>query len=120
MHLNVDLFQQILKQIRSDRRDANDMRLSGRVGLTALATIATAAEPKDHPIRIRDLSKAGVGLLHHAPLEVGQAFVLRIAQARSRAAEISCQVIHCRSVSGGLYCIGAKFTSQVLSQATAA
>ena len=66
--------------------------------------------------RLRDLSPRGIALLHTAPLQQGQQFVVTLPRDDGPSVMILCTVMHSRPGQGTLHTIGAEFTCALNNQ----
>lgn len=117
MRLSAELFQQIVEALKSDSATARDKRTAPRVGLRAQVMVVPApgrrAAPR--PVRCRNLSASGIGLLHKQDMPAGTEFVVRLeAKGLSAAAHVLCTVVHADKISPDLFSIGARIV-RVLS-----
>lgn len=68
---------------------------------------------------VRDLSTAGIGLVHSQRIENGEQFILRMPLERGPIA-LLCTVTYCKPVALGIYALGAFFAREINSNATTA
>jgi hypothetical protein len=119
MTLTAHLFQQILTSLRSDTgRRFNEQRMGPRVGVRgkikilrgAAAAAAPAAEPAQPPFEVwvRDVSISGIGLLSSEAMTAGTHFRAHFPKVDDLPLTLVYTVVHCKSVSKGLYVIGAR------------
>ncbi len=104
MHCETEKISDICLQ-EAIAEEAERRRLSRKPFLRR-ATITFADEPTTTvPAFCRDISSAGIGLLHQIPLEPGRTFTLTIPLIR-RELEIRCESNWCREVVEGQYFSG--------------
>ena len=120
--MSAELFEQIVKALRSDAVTDRDKRCGPRVGLRVQVDIFL--EPgTGRPVErmgCRNLSVGGIGLLHSREVRVGTEFVARLrASGVVHTVHISCVVLHCERAAQDLYSIGARVV-RVLSSDEAA
>ena len=92
-------------EARSDSR--GDARGEPRVGAHGGASALIAGTPR--PVRVRDVSRNGFGLLTGVPVEAGEQFAVTLAGTGAMAGlSIVCSSVYCRPAGHGLYTVGAK------------
>ena len=113
MQLSAELYSQIVKDLVSDGLGefGRQQRREPRVGVRAKAYILpslSAATPI--PVRIRDLSVGGMGLLLPRELEADRLFLLLLPKAGGQPPlRLACTVAHCSAIAEDLYAVGARF-----------
>ncbi|HEX8912189.1 MAG TPA: PilZ domain-containing protein, partial [Humisphaera sp.] len=118
MNLSADTFVQIVQSLRSDGggKNGREQRKNPRVGIRGRVMISIGATQGSRPIQVnvRDLSAAGIGLLHNEPIPKGIEIVLLLPEANdvSRRA-IVCQIRRVQQLSASLYSIGASFVREL-------
>jgi hypothetical protein len=120
--LSVELFDQIVKALRSDDRGDGDQRGAPRVGLRAQAEVLLKPGTAMPPVLMwcRNLSANGIGLLHTKEVTAGSEFILRLAgDPHLSPRHLSCVVVHCKKAGPDLFTIGARII-RVLSHDEAA
>src|SRR5215212_4912412 len=60
---------------------------------------------------LQDLSVTGLGVLHSAPLPIGQQFQIPLQRGCSEAMSLVCTVMRCEQLDEGLYTVGFQFNS---------
>ncbi|HZN66767.1 MAG TPA: PilZ domain-containing protein [Tepidisphaeraceae bacterium] len=113
MQLSAELYAQIVKDLVSDGLGefGRQQRREPRVGVRAKAYILpslTAVVPV--PVRVRDVSVGGMGLL--LPREMGpdRLFLLLLPKNGGQpAVRLACMVAHSSPITEDLYAIGARF-----------
>jgi hypothetical protein len=113
MQLSAELYSQIIQDLVSDGLGefVRQQRREPRVGLRAMAYILpslSAATPV--PVRVRDISVGGMGLLLPRDLGADRLFLLLLPKAGSQAPlRLACTVAHCAAIAQDLYAVGARF-----------
>ena len=113
MQLSAELYSQIIKDLVSDGLGefGRQQRREPRVGVRAKAYILpslSAATPI--PVRVRDVSVGGMGLL--LPREIGpdRLFLLLLPKAGGHPPlRLACTVAHCSAIADDLFAVGARF-----------
>jgi hypothetical protein len=114
MMLTAQLFQQILTSLRSDTgRRFNEQRLGPRVGVRGKIKLLRGAADLEHrqlpfEVWVRDVSISGIGLLSSEPMTTGTQFRAQFPKVDDEPLTLVYVVVHCKSVSKGLYVIGAR------------
>ena len=101
MQLSAELYSQIIKDLTSDGLGefGRQQRREPRVGVRAKAHILPSLSATTPiPVRVRDLSVGGVGLLMPRELATDRLFLL-----------LPCTVAHCQAIGDDLYAVGARF-----------
>ncbi len=85
--------------------------MSGR----ATIKIGEGNKERSLTIKVRDLSKTGMGFLHNEPMETETYFTLCLGgdSSRKRESDICFRVISCRAVGDDCYSIGAKICTAI-------
>lgn len=116
MQLSAELFSQIVKDLVSDNGGAvvRQQRREPRVGVRARAHILPIlASATLLPVRVRDLSAGGMGLLVPRELAAGQLFLLLLPKAGIHPPlRLACTVAHCHTLAEDLFAVGARFASR--------
>jgi hypothetical protein len=113
MQLSAELYSQIVKDLVSDGLGefGRQQRREPRVGVRAKAYILpslSAATPV--PVRIRDVSVGGVGLLIPRELSPDRLFLLLLPKAGGHPPlRLACTVAHCQAIAEDLFALGARF-----------
>ena len=113
MQLSAELYSQIVKDLVSDGLGefGRQQRREPRVGMRARAYIlpsVSATAPV--PVRVRDVSVGGMGLL--LPTEMGpdRLFLLLLPRAGGHPpVRLACTVAHCQAIAEDLFAVGARF-----------
>jgi hypothetical protein len=113
MQLSAELYSQIVKDLVSDGLGefGRQQRREPRVGMRARAHILTSlSSTVPVPVRVRDVSVGGMGLL--LPREMGpdRLFLLLLPKGGGRPpVRLACTVAHCQAIGDDLYAVGARF-----------
>jgi hypothetical protein len=114
VHLSSEQFYSIIESLRSDGRDGKttERRKQPRVGLSAIATIEYAMNKlrRRVDVRVRNISKSGIGFIHDEPIEAGTNITLCLGGdgKGGRLKDLQYIVMSCRSLEAELFAIGAK------------
>ena len=110
MTLTAAVFKQILSSLKSDTgRRFNEQRNSPRVGVRgkiSILPLTVNQEPLE--VWVRDVSVTGIGLLCPVAFPAGTRILARFPKIDDAPLTITYIVAHCKSVSRGLYVIGAR------------
>ena len=113
MQLSAELYSQIIKDLTSDGLGefGRQQRREPRVGVRAKAYILPSLSATTPiPVRVRDVSVGGMGLL--LPREIGadRLFLLLLPKVGGHPPlRLACTVAHCSPIAEDLYAIGARF-----------
>lgn len=75
----------------------------------AVAAIENDALGRVDLVCVKDISATGISFLHHRPLNVGEAFALRLLGLDGVCSWVHCIVRRRDEVAGGLHLVGASF-----------
>ncbi len=118
MKLDNQLFQSVVAALRSESLDG-DKRTTPRVGLTAEVSVTLIKNKRlERPImiRVRDLSRTGIGFIHTKVIKEGSRLILQLPVPEEKPRYILCEIKHSRPVGSGLYAVGATFLDQDYAQ----
>ena len=113
MQLSAELYSQIIKDLTSDGLGefGRQQRREPRVGVRAKAYILpslSAVVPV--PVRVRDVSVGGMGLLLPRDLGPDRLFLLLLPKIGGQPpVRLACMVAHTSPITEDLYVIGARF-----------
>src|SRR4051794_30327883 len=97
MLLTAEMYQQIVKALRSDRREVQDRRKYPRVGLRAKITIIPLNSNRQpmqaQCVWVRDVSAGGFGLVVRQKLTPGQLFIVRLERRGEEPLSLLCDVV---------------------------
>ncbi len=114
MKLDNHLFQSVVAALRSEDK-VGDKRTTPRVGLTAEVSVTVIKNNRrERPImiRVRDLSRTGIGFIHSKIIKQGSRLVIQLPMPEEEPRYVLCEVKHSRPVGAGLYAVGATFLDQ--------
>ncbi|HEX3355769.1 MAG TPA: PilZ domain-containing protein [Tepidisphaeraceae bacterium] len=100
MLLSAQMYQEILKSLRSDGCKSETRRKHARVGMRAKITIILLGEGgRPNPpesVWIRDISTTGIGLVTTRAIARGQLFVVQFNHHDENGLSLLCQAVQCR------------------------
>jgi hypothetical protein len=112
MDLTASHFNELLIALERDSAGAApEPRQEPRIDAGMQATVVPLALCDSIPatVTVRDLSRAGIGILSPQPLALDQQFVLLLPQADDSPALVLCAVAFWQPVARGAFAIGARF-----------
>jgi hypothetical protein len=113
MQLSAELYAQIVKDLVSDGLGefGRQQRREPRVGVRARAYIlpsVSATVPV--PVRVRDVSVGGMGLLLPREMSPDRLFLLLLPKGGGHPpVRLACRVAHCQAIAEDLFAVGARF-----------
>lgn len=121
MELTAETLLEVLRSLRCDPTSAAMRRRRlPRVGVRLRLKILPFGEggagprmPQPAIVRLRDLSRRGLGFVHSAPLEVGQSFIITLPREAGGHVHMLGQVERCRALEGGSWEIGSSIRTDV-------
>lgn len=126
MELTAEALLDVLRSLRTDSAAAQMRRRKlPRVGVRLRLTILpcgtpepgrSAAKPIPVSVRLRDLSRRGLGFVHNGPLEIGQAFLITLPRQTGGQVHLLGRVERCRPIDGGAFDIGGSIRLDVPRQ----
>ncbi len=111
MRLSAQMYQQILKGLRSDSHREKDKRREPRVGMAGEVDFVTITELGKRVAgiaKVRDVSRSGIGLLFSHHIASHQRFVVQLESSSGEPIWLVCNAAHCRAVEGGHFSVGAR------------
>jgi hypothetical protein len=97
MLLSAEMYQQIVKTLKSDTRSVQDRRKSPRVGLRAKINIiplnSRRLPMEAQCVWVRDVSAGGFGLVVRQKLQLGQLFIVRMERRGEEPLSLLCDVV---------------------------
>jgi PilZ domain len=117
MMLSAELFEQISDALKSDGRPSKDKRLEPRVGMTGevmLLNVSNRRQRGMNTVRVRDISRTGVGLYHSKRFAKGQQFIIQLDTVKNEPIWMICMTAYCRRLEVDRFSIGARI-QQVLN-----
>jgi hypothetical protein len=113
MQLSAELYSQIVKDLTSDGLGefGRQQRREPRVGVRARAYILPSLSATTPiPVRVRDMSVSGIGLLLPRELGPDRLFLLLLPKVGGQPPlRLACTVAHCQAIGDDLYAVGARF-----------
>lgn len=119
MILSAEMFEQIAEALKSDGRPGRDKRLEPRVGMTGEVMLLNVNNRRRRgviSVRVRDISRSGVGLYHTKPFVKGQRFIIQLSTANGDPIWMICITAYCRKLEEDRFSIGARI-QQVMTSA---
>jgi hypothetical protein len=112
MALTSDQFaRSLIALLRQRPHDpAAEQRREPRVPVTGVVVLT--ADGSDQPpihARLKDISRGGVGFMHHTGLARGRRMILHLPSSEGESRSVPCEVRHCTLVRDELYLIGVAF-----------
>jgi hypothetical protein len=117
MMLSAEMFEQIAEALKSDGRPGKDKRLEPRVGMTGEVMLLNVSNRRRRgviSVRVRDISRNGVGLYHDKRFAKDQRFIIQLSTATNEPIWMVCVTAYCRKLEDDRFTIGARI-QQVLS-----
>lgn len=115
MQLTGELYEQVLRAIRPDRRRTNEARRLARVSVAFVLELRRVdpAAPEGMSgalrVRVRDLSPTGIGFISEAEFRAGERVVLHLPREGSTPLRIASVVRFCFMVGHRLWRVGVHF-----------
>lgn len=121
--LTADVYEEIVASLRSDRKGRlNEKRKKPRVGLRSslevIPCMPVAKLKLPLIVWVRDVSADGLGLVSPQPLPLNVTFVAEFERYERENLRVEYRVAYCKSISRGLFSIGARVVSVLASQTT--
>jgi hypothetical protein len=119
MRLSAEIYEEILAGLKSDGVRDKDKRREPRVGMAGEAdfvTIAGDGTRQAGVVRIRDVSRQGIGLLFNQHIPPQQRFVVQLESINGQPIWLVCNAAYCRKTDMGRFSVGARIM-QVLRAA---
>ena len=120
MDLTAETLLEVLRSLRSDAPAAGQMRRRQlpRVGVSLRLLILPCGGSADAGgpavVRLRNLSRHGLGFVHNRPLALGQSFVITLPREAGGSVQMLGRVERCRPLDGGgSYDVGAAIRTDV-------
>jgi hypothetical protein len=111
MRLSAEMYNQIVEGLKSDSHRDKDKRREPRVGMAGEVEFVTMDETGRRVaglVKVRDISRSGVGLLFNQQLTPQQRFVIQLASGNGEPIWLVCTTAYCRRVEMGRFSIGAR------------
>jgi hypothetical protein len=102
MHLTAEMYEDIVRSLRSDVLKGTERRRHPRVGMRVRITIIildAAGQPgKAESVWVRDLSDGGIGLVATRPMKRGVLFIVQFIRSDHQVLSLLCQVVQSHNV----------------------
>jgi hypothetical protein len=111
MRLSAEMYRQIVEGLKSDSHRDKDKRREPRVGMAGEVEFVTVDESGKRIaglVKVRDVSRSGVGLLCTKQVSAQQRFVIQLASSNGEPIWLVCSTAYCRQVEMGRFSIGAR------------
>jgi uncharacterized membrane protein YcjF (UPF0283 family) len=105
------MYKQIVEGLKSDSHQNRDKRREPRVGMAGeveFVTVDDAGKRVAGQVKIRDISRSGVGLLFTQNLASWQRFVIQLASSTDEPIWLVCTAAYCRRIEEGQFSVGAR------------
>lgn len=113
IQLSAELYTQIVRDLVSDGLGefGRQQRREPRVGVRARAYILpSVSSTLPVPVRVRDISVGGMGLLLPRDMGPDRLFLLLLPKAGGQPpVRLACTIAHCQSIAEDLFAVGARF-----------
>jgi hypothetical protein len=116
MRLSAEIFQQIVDALRSDRKSDRDKRLEPRVGMAGEATLVSRREdgrPVSARVRVRDVSRSGIGIIHSRRFAQGQPLIIQLQSTTGDPIWLVCVAAYSRRFETDRYSVGVRIQQVV-------
>ena len=122
MDLSVDMLQETLGRVKSDKMVGNAARrVKPRVGLRCSLMIMPYQDGAcGRPMKAwtRDISQGGMGILCAASMAKGAQFIISLPRNNAKPMILLCTVRNCNELADGLYGLGVTFSEVVRKEET--
>lgn len=111
MRLSAEMFQEIVDALHSDVQRERDHRLEPRVGMAVEATLVSLGPDGKRlasRVRIRDISRSGIGLYYPTRFAKAQRLVIQLHTHNEEPIWLICVTAYCRRVEQDRYAVGAR------------
>ena len=122
MNLTAEAFLEVLRSLRSDAPQAQMRRRRlPRVGVRLRLLILPMGDDGNSPrplprpvtVRLRNLSRRGIGFVHNQPLSPGQAFMMTLPREAGGNVHLLGRVERCRQIDQETWDIGSSIRLDV-------
>ena len=117
MRLSAEMYNQVVGALKSDSKGVKDKRGEPRVGLSGDApfvSVTDAGKRVSGSVRVRDVSRSGLGLIATHELPAAQRFVVQLQFEDEKPLWLVCFSAYCRAIEGRRFLVGARI-DQVLN-----
>ncbi len=111
MRLSAEIYDQIVAALKSDSQKDLDNRLEPRVGMAGEATLVTVREDGRQVtarVRVRDVSRSGIGLYYSSRFVKDQRLIIQLQKASGESIWLVCIAAYCRRVEPDRYSVGVR------------
>jgi hypothetical protein len=111
VRLSAEMFSEIVDALRSDRKGDRDQRIEPRVGMAGEATLVSICEDGKRcvsRVRIRDISRGGIGLCSSTKFNKDQRVIIQLLSVAGDPIWLICVAAHCRRLESDRFSIGAR------------
>lgn len=110
MQLTSELYEQLLRAIRTGPKRVNDGRRLARAGV-GLAVVVLRGRKRERrmTVRVRDVSPTGIGFICSDPLPLGEEVAVELARHGEAPLHIYGRVQHSEQVAHRVYRVGVLF-----------
>lgn len=111
MRLSAEMFEEIVDALRSDGHRDKDKRLEPRVGMAGEATlisIGPAGQRLVSRVRVRDVSRGGIGLYFPTKFAIDQRIIIQLQSCHDEPIWLICVAAYCRRLEADRYAVGAR------------
>jgi len=119
MRLSAEMYKQIVEGLKSDSHPSREKRREPRVGMAGEVEFVTMDETGkcvDGLVKIRDVSRSGVGLLCTKKFAAQQRFVVQLLSAKREPIWLVCTTAYCRRVQEERFSIGGRIIQLLLAE----
>lgn len=111
LYLSGDDFEKVIAGLQAQTAESEGRRVP-RVQIRGMATMILdhgTASALPNPVRVRDVSRGGVGIVHHEALLSGATLTLQLPYSTGATVSLRCVVRHCRAAGSDQFFIGLGF-----------
>ena len=119
MRLSAELFQQISDALISDGRSERDKRREPRVGMAGealMVTLMSNGRRESRRVRIRDISRSGMGICYHQRFAKDQRFIVQLQSINGDPIWLVCIAAYCRKAETDRFVIGGRIKQVLTSE----
>jgi len=111
MRLSAELFEEISQALRSDLKAGRDQRIEPRVGMSGEVTLISRGEDgllHQARVRVRDISRSGLGLYINNRFTADQSFVIELQSTAGEPIWLICVAAYCREAESDGFIVGGR------------
>jgi hypothetical protein len=119
MRLSAELFRQISDALTSDGRSDRDKRREPRVGMAgeaSMVTLMASGRRARQRVRIRDISRSGLGICYHQRFSKDQRFIMQLQSINGDPIWLVCITAYCRKAESDRFVIGGRIKQVLTSE----